>query len=369
MTYYRFNLRQMMRAKVEMFWGCVFPLLLSVLFYISFGMDSDALERMEEIPAGLICRGNAVFEAFLEFFQGEGMQLAVMEEERALEALENGEVKGIFYSSEIPSLTVAEKGVEESILEGFLQGYLEGSRMLEQVRKREPGELFDTVRILSDTGSLIASTDPGGNTLDNSFAYFFALIAMACLFGSYMGMTAASNLRADQSALAARRSIIPVPRSAMVLSEMMAAFTLQFINCLLLLLFLRFGLGILLGERWYLYLPVCALGCITGVSSGIFVGTLKMGEGVKTGLLTAVSLTLSFLSGLMFGNMKDLIEHHAPVLNRLNPAALISDALYSVSVYENPVRYARSLVLLAGISALLLLGACRRMRRMRYDSI
>lgn len=369
MSYYRFNLRQMVRSRVEMFWGCLFPILLSLLFYISFGVDSDALEQMEQIPVGLVSRGNLVFEEFLESFQGEGLELVLMKEEQALEALENGEVEGIFYSSEVPTLTVAGKDLPESILEEFLQGYLEGSRLVEQLGKRGPEEILSAVRMLTEPKSLMVSADPGGNTMDNSLSYFFALIGMACLFGSYMGTTAASNLRADQSALAARRSIVPVPRFVMVLSEMMAAFTLQFANCLLLLLFLRFILGISLGERWFFYLPVCALGCIAGVSFGIFVGTLKWGEGIKAGILTAVSLSCSFLAGLMFGNMKDVVERHAPVLNRFNPAALISDALYSVSVYENPGRYTRSLVLLAGISILLFLGACRRMRRMRYDSI
>lgn len=94
-----------------------------------------------------------------------------------------------------------------------------------------------------------------------------------------------------------------------------------------------------------------------------------MGEGAKTGLLVGSSLLMSFLAGMMMGNMKDIIEHVCPIVNRLNPAALISDAFYSISIYENPARYGRSLILLAVFTAVLVLASFGKLRRERYDSL
>lgn len=87
------------------------------------------------------------------------------------------------------------------------------------------------------------------------------------------------------------------------------------------------------------------------------------------GLLVGSSLLMSFLAGLMFGNMKDIIAHYAPILNKVNPAALISDAFYSISVYENPARYLENLLLLALITAALTGVSFIQLGRDRYDSL
>ena len=71
----------------------------------------------------------------------------------------------------------------------------------------------------------------------------------------------------------------------------------------------------------------------------------------------------------LFGGMKDVVEKYCPVLNRINPAALISDAFYSIAVYENPDRYRMNLFLLALITGIMVLVSFCTLRRERYDSI
>ena len=94
-----------------------------------------------------------------------------------------------------------------------------------------------------------------------------------------------------------------------------------------------------------------------------------MGEGVKIGIMIGVSMTLSFLAGLMNADIKNVVDRNAPLLNRLNPAALISDALYCLNVYDAPERYIQDLVILSVMCVLLLAGTFVIIRRERYDSI
>ena len=94
-----------------------------------------------------------------------------------------------------------------------------------------------------------------------------------------------------------------------------------------------------------------------------------MGEGVKIGIMIGVSMTLSFLAGLMNADIKNVVDRNAPLLNRLNPAALISDALYCLYVYDAPERYIQDLVILSVMCVLLLAGTVVIIRRERYDSI
>ena len=67
---------------------------------------------------------------------------------------------------------------------------------------------------------------------------------------------------------------------------------------------------------------------LIGVSIGMFIDDFgKMQEGAKIGIILGISMVSSFLAGLMNGNMKDIVEKSVPIVNRINPASLISDAL------------------------------------------
>ena len=61
--------------------------------------------------------------------------------------------------------------------------------------------------------------------------------------------------------------------------------------------------------------------------------------------------------------MKDTVEKHAPIINRFNPAALISDALYCINVYDDASRYYRNLITLIVMSAALVLASFLLIRR------
>ncbi len=367
MRLYAIRLLQLLRRKQEGFWGLLFPIVMATLFFVSFGNGVDP-EKMSAVPAALVSRGNQIFERLLQEMDGAVLNLNPMEEEEALEALAHGEVKGIFYSEEEPSLTVTSLGIQETVLETLLRSYLENQTMILQIGEQNPAGLIPAAAQISRYGDYLESADINGGSMETNLGYFYALISMACLFGAFLGMTCATEMRADQSPLALRRSVAPVHRLSLVLAEMAAAFTVQFGNVCLLLLYLRL-LGLSFGGKWALLLPVCALGSMAGVAFGMFVGSAKMREGFKNTVLIGSSLLMSFFAGLMFVNMKDIVEHHAPLLNRINPAALIADAFYSISIYDNPERYRRNLFLLAAITSVFVLTGFWRLRRERYESL
>ena len=59
----------------------------------------------------------------------------------------------------------------------------------------------------------------------------------------------------------------------------------------------------------------------------------------------------------------------APLLNRINPAALISDALYSLVVYPSYTRFFTNIAGLLLLSALFCLGGLALVRRKKYASL
>ena len=67
--------------------------------------------------------------------------------------------------------------------------------------------------------------------------------------------------------------------------------------------------------------------------------------------------------------MKYVIETCCPVLNRINPAAVLSDAFYCLAVYEDYDRLLEDMAILGGMSILCILLAFAAVRREQYDSI
>ena len=103
---------------------------------------------------------------------------------------------------------------------------------------------------------------------------------------------------------------------------------------------------------------------------GILVGSIeKWSEGTKIGVMLTISLGSSFLSGLMLSGIKGLIEEHCPIINRINPASLLSDAFYSMTIYQDNGRYTRDVVTMAAVSLAFLIVSYFAVRRVRYDSI
>ena len=83
----------------------------------------------------------------------------------------------------------------------------------------------------------------------------------------------------------------------------------------------------------------------------------------------AVTLGGGFLAGLMYGSMKEVIEENCPIINRINPAAVITDAFYAINVYGVGARYYRSLIYILGLSVLFIVVGLVLARRKSYASL
>ena len=117
-------------------------------------------------------------------------------------------------------------------------------------------------------------------------------------------------------------------------------------------------------------LLIAFVGTLIALSLGVLTGSIpKLSDNTKMGINVALSLVTSFLSGLMVGGVKQSIERVAPILNRLNPATLISDALYSLNVYDTYNVFFNRLAIMGGMSLVFFIIAFFITRREKYDSI
>lgn len=355
------------------FWSLFFPLILGTLFYFAFGQIDEA--DFEAVPAAVVA-GEDADTVFMDFLKGISdseeplIQLKEMSQTEAAEALNSHKISGIFVVNEAPSLTVSGNGLEESILQSLLESYENGKKTLTTVALTHPEGMEAAIEQMSEYSELVQQVSLGGKTTDGNAQFFYALIAMACLYGAFIGFGSAITLQANLTALAARRCVTPTHKLTLIVSEMLSSFLLHFFNLLVLLIYMRCILHLNFNGQFPDMLLVSMIGGMIGVAMGIFIGSIgRMGEGIKVGILLAISMTCSFLSGLMNNTMKNIVEQHAPVINRINPAALISDAFYCINVYNDTARYTKNLITLSIMCVVLIFASFCLVRRERYDSI
>lgn len=415
----------LIRSKGQVFWCFAFPLLLGTMFYFAFGgLDKDELfspipvavvvenrentssntkDTFSEIApiSGIPADFNGSFDlkenilALLDSLGEPGeeqlLEITYASEEDAMALLEKKEIFGIIHVNApdlsdyltAPDKTAAKKvpllltisaemnsdPLNQSILSAFVEQFNLEYETIADICMTDPGKIPDVLAALSEENVYITEKSPG-SSLDQSLTYFFNLIAMTCLFGAMAGSNAAVSNQANLSALGARRCISPVHHLTALLGNLAAILLFEFMTVICALLYFILVLGIDFGNQSGYAALASLCGCLTGISFGFFVGCIgRFSEGTKFGILMAVIMIGCLLSGLMIGNIRVYVENICPLINRINPAALISDAFYSLTIYPSHSRFFSNIAGLLLISILLCLGGFALVRRKKYASL
>jgi len=375
---FKYRVKQLFHVRELIFWTFAFPILLGTMFYFSFGhlLTTDEF-NFKPIPVALVSQSspNSAFESVLEQLgQTSDKQLFTItrasNNEDALQLLKDGKIDGIIYSTETPTIAVAGDGLNQSILKSFIEQYIQQDYMFKQIAINHPDQLTNSINLISQNINFNKEISFSNAKMDSLSQYFYALIAMACLYGSITGLNTVMNIQANLSALGARREVSPAHKLVVIFAEFWASVLVNFISVLLLFFYLIVILKIDFGTKIGLILLTSFAGSVIGVSSGTFIGSLgKWSEGVKESVIMAYSMICCFLSGLMYNGMKDIIEHTCPIINRINPAALITDCLYSLNMYSTYDRFISDIAIMGIMALLLCFGSFFLLRRNKYASI
>ena len=368
------------RDKEMIFWTLLFPVMLATLFYFCFS-NLDSADAFSPVKTAVVAdqdyRQAAGCQAALEEVSKEGedrlLQLTRVEtREEADRLLEDGRVEGyLTIEAGAPKLTVRDDGLNQTILKSFLDQYLQISATAAHILERNPqaaqqGLLTDLMEQQEFTREISLSNAKPSHQLP----YFYALIAMVCLYGSFQGLTSAFYLQANLSALGARRSMAPRKKLAMITADMLGSLAVHLLTMLVLLCYLLLVLRLDFGNQIGYLLLTVLVGSIVGVSLGALVGAaLRIKVEAKTAILITLSLACCFLAGLMVEGISYAIQQNAPAAAWLNPAARISDAFYCLYYYDNHTRYFMDLGVLCAMAAIFGLGAMACLRRRKYESI
>ncbi|MDD4698869.1 MAG: ABC transporter permease [Oscillospiraceae bacterium] len=372
----KYSLKSTVRTKEITFWTLLFPFVLGTLFFLAFGNAFESTEVFSKIPVAVVetDNKNSAFSEILKSFSTEAEDSLFVttftDEKYAKQSLKNNDVTGIFFVGDEITLTVKEDGLYQTVLKVFLEQYQQTENTINEIISVNPSGVQSAINVLSNDTNYYNFVDTARGAMDPYVQYFYALIAMSCLYACFLSLDRTVKLQADLSPLGQRRGVAPTRKLTVIASEFMSCLLIQFLVECALLIYLTVILKIDFGNRIPQMLLLMFFGSAFGVALGVFIGAIpRISEGVKTGISTSVCMILSFCSGLMFSGMRLLIEHTFPIFNRLNPAALIVDSFYALNVFDTYERFATNMITLAFMTLILCVASVFMTRRNKYASL
>lgn len=355
-----------------MFWTLVFPIILGSLFYLALSNIGN-IDNFEKINLAIVLNSDeAENTAFLETVtETDLFNITETSKDQAHELLNDNQVDGIILFDQNPELSVSQSGINQTIIKSFLDQYLQVSSTLNTIITDNPQALSSgLIDSFTDPTEYVTEVTPTRNNPDPVVNYFYTLIAMACLYGGFLGLKEITTIQADLSTEGARVSVAPANKLKIFLSSILAATTIQMVVIALLMCFLVFFLKVNFGDQLVYIAITCAIGSITGVSFGAFIASVvKREEGVKIGILIGSTMAMSFLSGMMVENIKYTISQNMPILSYLNPANLITDSFYALYYYPDHSRFFTNILLLCAFNIVFSTMTFFVIRRQKYASL
>ena len=365
MFYHEFKktLRVFMRQKVMIFWALIFPLVLGVFFKLALGNVKDS-NNFEAIKVGVneSLIDDEYFKNFIDQMEEEDLLDLVASKDDKI--LDKDDVSA--YIEKKNKLLLKKNGVRESILVNILKYYSMNENMVRTIMEKNPNT--DISNIYLDKTHI--ESDIPNKDMDPTMVFFYCLIGFQIIYGYSWGLSIIYQYEANLTTIAKRNAISPLNKRISLLASMSVGFLLNFCIALFTMLIFNKVLGVDFSNRIPQLLLIVAIGSLTGVSLGMVIGASNKADiETKIGLGIGISLLLSFLAGMMVSGIKIIIAEKAPLINKINPVALISDGIYSLYYYRSLDRYYNNVICLVGVTLGLILLTFIFTRGKQYDSL
>lgn len=369
--HFQYAMKTMIRNKTSLVWTLLFPIMLGTFMYMAFGSLGEE-ELFDTIPIGIVKKvENEPLEVMLHQLSEEEnlLQITYMTEEEAMAKLKDKTIEGILYVKEQLQLVVVENSYESTILKSIFDEYKKQELLFKDIMETHPEAMEQVVeQLMTEQTFFVEQTTSNGNQSVYT-NYFYAIFAMSCLFASFCAIEKIEKLQANSSTLGMRRSMASNSKAMMIMAEFLSMLLVQFLIEVLSLFYFAW-IGIDFGEKYVAIIGILLLGCCIGIAQGIIIGSIsKLSENTKSVICIAISMIFSVLADLVGPNVKYYIEHTMPIVNRINPAALIVDSFYALNIYDTYDRYMKNMVTLGGLTILLLVISFLMLRGRRYASV
>lgn len=388
---FKYAFKTLFKNRMLIFWTFAFPIILGTLFNMAFSNIENS-EKLDIINIAIInnddFENNEAFKTSFEELSDENNEDRLFNtqyttEEKAKELLDNGKIVGYMKLKEDkPILTFATSGINETIFKYVTEEIEQTIDIIKNLSETETQkqitsgnyninyeEIYNKVIELAKEDKVKLKNISNSN-LSYTMIEFYTLIAMTCLYGGMLSMVSINQTLANMSNKGKRIAVSPTKKGTIILSSLLASYIAQLIGLAILFVYTLFVLKVDYGDNTSLIILLAMIGSFAGLTLGTFVGTLfKTNENAKTGILIALTMFWCYLSGMMGITMKYVVDKNVPIINKINPASMITDGLYSLYYYDTFDRYWFNIISLLIFAFVLMLISFFSLRRQKYDSI
>lgn len=388
---FKYTLKTLFGNKMLIFWTFAFPIIMATFFNLAFSNIENS-EKLSIIDIAIVeseeFKNNEILKQSFETLSDEENEdrlfsLKYVQEAKAKELLENDEITGYLKLEEnTPKIVIKSNGINETILRYVTEEINQTSKVVEDlangkiVEAHMQGKMqIDYEKIYKEALEIAMKDDLKLKNISNAnLSYtmieFYTLIAMTCLYGGILAMTAINNSLANMGNVGKRTAVAPISKGKLIISSVLASYITQLIGISLLFIYTIFLLKVDYGSNLPLIILLTLAGSLAGLSLGIVVATtLKTNENAKTGILIAVTMFGCFLSGMMGITMKYIVDKNVPIINKLNPASMITDGLYSLYYYDTFNRYYINIISLLIFSVIMIGISIIQLRKQKFETL
>ena len=387
----KYTIKTLFKNKVLIFWTFAFPIILGLFFNMAFSnIEKDEMLQVFDIAVvdNEEFRDQDIYvDALSELSNDDNLDklfnIKYVSLNDADKLLDDAKIEGyIFFSDNKPNIVVKESGTYQTIIRFVIDEIEQNKIMVNDLVGKEIERYmldgnysFNKETVVSNILDKINKEKVNLKNISNSnLSYmtieYYTLIAMACMYGGMLGLTAINGCLANMSNKGKRIAVSPTKKSIIVLSSLIGAYFVSLVGIALLILFLLFVLKVDFGNNVPLIIILSLVGDLAGISLGVLIAScLRVSEGAKTGITIAITMFLSVLSGMMGVTLKYVIDKNIPVINLINPNNLITDGFYSLYYFDTLDRYFRDIIYLLIFTLICLIFSFFSLRREKYDSI
>ena len=384
---FKYVFKSIFKDKGLIFWTFAFPILLGTFFSMAFS-DIEKNEMLDIINIGIVSNeefnNNVIYKDTFKSLSDEAnkerlFDINYSDEDTLKKELENMNIIGYLILEEnVPKIIVQNSGTNETIFKFVVDEINQTQSMIGNVIEynqlkgnQNIEELYSNIYSKIEK---VKNDENIQNITSNNISYtmieFYTLIAMTCLYGGMISMVAINNCLPNMSSKGKRISVTSTSKFKIIISSLLASYLIQLIGLFLLFVYTIFVLKIDYGSNLPLIILLSLIGSFAGLSLGVFVATIfKTNENGKTGILISITMLGCFLSGMMGITMKYIIDKNIPILNKINPANMITDGFYGLYYYDTLDRYIINIIILILFSLIMILISYKSLRRQKYDSI
>ncbi len=388
---FKYSLKALLRNKMLIFWTFAFPIILGTLFKVAFSNIENS-EKLDIINIAIVqneeFENNEAFKTSFEKLSDENNEDRLFNtqyttKEEAKDLLNKGEIIGYMeLKQDKPVLTFVTNGIDETVFKHVAEEIVQTSDIIKQLSQTQiqkqiaSGNYIINYDEIYNKAIEMAKEDNvklkniSNSNLSYTMIEFYTLIAMTCLYGGMLSMVSINQILANMSNKGKRIAVSPTKKSIIILSSLLASYIVQLIGLVILFLYTLFVLGVDYGSNTGLIMLLAIIGSFAGLALGTFVGTIfKANENTKTGILIALTMLWCYLSGMMGITMKYIVDKNVPIVNKINPASMITDGFYSLYYYDKLDRYWFNIASLLIFALILVVISFFSLRRQKYDSI